>query len=107
MKEIYRVASILGIAMLIVAVAFYCVSACKYNESWGKAIDDSLGLAESPGEVVGIGLADLRGVPFFLKGWVRGKFPEEQCNIIVFDSLGELRYQTAVTVVEFGELGAI
>jgi hypothetical protein len=83
-----------------------------YNRLWGPAIDDSLMARGIDGEIHHLGLADLRGVPFFLKGFVRGKFPKEdvspilmdwkgrfpqafdfmpgECNILVFDERGEL-----------------
>lgn len=84
-----------------------------YNRMWGPAIRDSLSARGIVEEIGHLGLADLRGVPFFLKGFVRGKFPKEDvgpilmdwkgqfpkaydfmpgdCNILVFDADGELR----------------
>ncbi|MCK4826054.1 hypothetical protein KA005_60460 [bacterium] len=89
----------------------------QYNPIWGKAIYDTLQkeLPELP--VKQVGLADVSGVPFFLKGFVRGKFPEEpekwvlmdwdgtfaesynfveeECNILIFDLRRILVHQTS------------
>ena len=82
---------------------------------WGKALGKSL-KPEIDGERVSlIGLSDLRGVPFFLKKYVRGKFSQSKedwalldwqglfagsygfvpgaVNILVFGSSGKLLHQ--------------
>jgi len=59
-----------------------------YNLPWAIAIRDSL---EASG-VVGVeilGVADLRGVPWFLKGWIRGKFPKPRDQWALMDWNGE------------------
>ncbi|MBN2366136.1 MAG: hypothetical protein EH225_09145 [Calditrichaeota bacterium] len=91
----------------------------EYNETWSLAIYDSLkeiGLEDS---VKFLPVADLRGVPFFLKGFVRSKFPSDYSkwilmdwsgkfarsydfspdasNIILFDRKGNLIYHMTVT----------
>lgn len=89
----------------------------EYNEIWGNALKDSL-LGDPGGESVRfVGISDLRGVPSFMKGFVRGKFPKEKdnrvlmdwkgvfaeqyewqegaCNILVFSAEGVLVHQTA------------
>ncbi len=83
-----------------------------YNREWGPAIRDGMKARGIDEQIEELGLADLRGVPFFLKGFVRGKFPKEDvgpilmdwkgrfpkaydfmpgdCNILVFGARGEL-----------------
>lgn len=60
----------------------------QYNERWGEAIHKAL--ADSPGfaYVQFVGVADLRGVPFFLKGFVKGKFPEDRSKWLLMDWKG-------------------
>lgn len=60
----------------------------QYNERWGEAIHKAL--ADSPGfsHVQFVGVADLRGVPFFLKGFVKGKFPEDRSKWLLMDWKG-------------------
>jgi hypothetical protein len=98
----------------------------KYNSVWGKAIHDSLNQKNFTSQVDFLPIADLRGVPFFLKGFVKGKFPknsarwilldwkgqfaetyhfkQERSNILIFDQDGKLVYQTAVSELDRAEL---
>ena len=100
----------------------------KFNPAWGTAIADSLGETLA-GTIKFIGLADLRGVPFFLKGFVRGKFPKEKtnwllmdwkgkfsktyhfekkhCNILIFNRARKLVYQTAGRKLDTNQLNLI
>ncbi|NKB67676.1 MAG: hypothetical protein GKR89_11485 [Candidatus Latescibacteria bacterium] len=94
----------------------------QYNEPWGRALRDSLSTRAQGAKVHLVGLSDLRGVPFFLKGLIKSKFPQERdhwvlmdwgglfpktyrfvekhCNILVFAPSGRLVWQTAVTQVQ-------
>jgi hypothetical protein len=94
----------------------------KYNDAWGKSIHDSLAGKGAQNRVEFLPVADLRGVPFFLKGFVKGKFPKEparwilmdwkgqfaqaynfvpaECNIIVFDGNGQIVHQTSVQEID-------
>jgi hypothetical protein len=94
----------------------------KYNDVWGKAIHDSLAGKGAQNRVEFLPVADLRGVPFFLKGFVKSKFPKEparwilmdwkgqyaqayqfvpsESNIIVFDSNGKIVHQTSVQEID-------
>jgi hypothetical protein len=87
-----------------------------YNPMWGEALNQSVQDLELAEAVHFVGVADLRGVPFFLKGFVRGKFPQKKerwvlmdwqgvfskkysfqagvSNILVFSSTGDLVYRT-------------
>lgn len=59
-----------------------------FNRLWSAQIKDSLAARGLAGRVTQIGLADMRGVPFFLKGFVRGKFPKEEAGPILMDWKG-------------------
>ncbi|MEL6822692.1 MAG: hypothetical protein AAFP70_13095 [Calditrichota bacterium] len=98
-----------------------------YNERWSLAILDSLG--EDSDEVRFLPVADMRKVPFFVRGLVKKFFPkdpevwilldwkgqfaktyeqvEKSCNIILFDRNSEVVYQTAVTEIDETELSTI
>jgi len=60
----------------------------KYNSRWGSAISDSLKACGLADQFKMMPLADLRGVPFFLKGFVRGKFPKEKDHWVLLDWKG-------------------
>ena len=101
----------------------------KYNDAWGKAIHDSLAGKGAQNQVEFLPVADLRGVPFFMKGFVKGKFPKEparwilmdwkgqfvqaynfvpaECNIIVFDGNGQIVHQTSVRELNLPQLRKI
>ena len=59
-----------------------------YNELWGKALHDSLRNVPGYNRIQFVGLSDLRGVPFFLKGFVRGKFPKDRESWVLMDWKG-------------------
>jgi len=101
----------------------------NYNSNWGRAIHDSLAEKNFTSQVVFLPVANLRGVPFFLKGFVKGKFPQNPArwilldwkgqfaesygfkpglsNILIFDQDGKLVYQTAVGEIDSAELKKI
>jgi predicted transcriptional regulator len=88
----------------------------QYNAVWGKTIHDSLNADDGYEDIVFLPLADLRGVPFFMKSFVKSRFPKEagkrvlldwkghipkaydfapdSSNVIVFDRAGKLIYRT-------------
>jgi len=98
-----------------------------YNERWSLAILDSLG--EDKDKVRFLPVADMRKVPFFVRGLVKKFFPkdpavwilldwkgefaktyeqvEKNCNIILFDRNSDVVYQTAVTEMDKEELAVI
>lgn len=100
-----------------------------YNHIWAKAIEDSTSVIFPESEIKQIGIANLRGLPFFLKGFIRGKFPKDknvrilmdwggsfskaynfeanQCNILIFDGKKNLVYQSLVTDLEDAKLNEI
>ena len=84
-------------------------------ENWGKALSQALKPERDAGRLNLIGLSTLKGVPFFLKDYVRGKFSQNagewalmdwkglfaesygfvagHANVLVFDKEGVLVYQ--------------
>ncbi len=99
----------------------------SYNGPWIKALRDRLDPRGEPVHVVGY--ADLRGVPFFVKGLVRKRFPKDQnypvlldwkgllakayghepkvSNIAIFGTDRRRRFQTTVTELDPERLDAI
>ncbi len=106
------------------ALVFFCSDrgGSKYNEVWAKTLWDSLHVSGGAKSVRFIGLSDVSGVPFFLKGFVRSKFPEDTnkwvlmdwdgvfadayhfredaCNILIFDSGRRLIHKSWVQSME-------
>jgi hypothetical protein len=84
-------------------------------ENWGKALSQSLKPERDSGRLSLVGLSNLKGVPFFLNDYVRGKFSQDaaewalmdwkglfadsyefiagNANIVVFDKDGVLAHQ--------------
>lgn len=62
----------------------------SFNGLWGKAIQESL--RDHPGydQISQLPYSDLRGVPFFLKGMIRSKFPEDPHQWVLMDWKGVL-----------------
>ena len=101
----------------------------NYNSLWGQAIHDEL--VDEPGyeAIQFLPVADVRGVPFFLKGHVRKKFPRDPAkwalvdwkgrfakayawkpacsNIVVFDRTGGRVHQAHGTEVDASTLRQI
>ncbi len=101
----------------------------QYNRLWAKAIWEPL--REKPGydQLISLPVAHLKGVPFFLKGFIRGKFPKdpenwvlmdwkgsfgkaygftpEACNIMIFDPSGEMIYRAWGKEIDERKLGQI
>jgi hypothetical protein len=59
-----------------------------WAKEWGKALAVSLQPEKDRQKISLIGLSDLRGVPFFLKRYVRGKFPQEKEEWALLDWQG-------------------
>ena len=60
----------------------------KFNEVWGNAIHEALKDHPAYKQISHLAYADLRGVPFFLKGLIRGKFPENPDMWVLMDWKG-------------------
>lgn len=48
-----------------------------FNGRWNRAIIEDLDRDVGIDSIAFVGVADLRGVPFFLKGMIKGKFPQK------------------------------
>jgi predicted transcriptional regulator len=90
----------------------------QYQGQWAAALRDSLRSRGRLESTTLIEIADLRGVPFFVKGSVKKKFPRDEaswvlmdwkgrfataygfekdkCNIVLFDHSGMLVHEKAV-----------
>jgi len=60
----------------------------QFNGTWGKAIHVSLSDHPRYDQISHLAYADLRGVPFFVKGVVRGKFPQNPDQWVLMDWKG-------------------
>jgi len=101
----------------------------KYNPIWSEAITSAIHRHGSADQVSMLGIANLRGVPFFLKGMIKGKLPKDPenkllldwsghfakaykfednvSNIVMFDKDGNLALKTYGTELEHHKLNAI
>ena len=101
----------------------------EFSGQWGRAIHESLAGEVAFDEVEFLRYADMRGVPFFLKGMAKGKFPREEeswvlldwkgqiakayefqsdeTNIVVFSRDGQLRHQAHGRVPDEERVSAI
>jgi len=90
----------------------------KFSDSWQLAIYDAFLKKQLVEQVQFISVADLRSAPWFLYGFIKGKFPKEKdhwslmdwkgifataygfesksCNILIFDCQQRLVYKTNV-----------
>ncbi len=60
----------------------------SFNGSWSQAIRASLKNHPEYDQISELPYSDLRGVPFFIKGFIRGKFPENPDNWVLMDWKG-------------------
>ena len=94
----------------------------KYNKEWARAVANLVSENGHSNTVRLLGVGDVQGVPFFLKRYVRGKFPknrnepvlmdwgglfaktygfvEKETNILIFDPDNTIRLQTSVTTMD-------
>jgi len=94
----------------------------KYNGKWGTAIDHALKNDDIKYQISWLPVADVSSAPFFMKGYVRSQFPEDQkewalcdwegefdeaygfegnmSNILVFDNSGKLLHRCVGTEVD-------
>ena len=108
---------------------FVLVGSDKRGSRYQGAWVDRLRAAFADDEIPVVEVADLRGVPFFIRGSVKKKFPQEKrswvlldwkgelakayrfkpdkCSILVFDEGGRLVYQNAAEGLQTGMLDEI
>jgi hypothetical protein len=61
----------------------------QFNEAWSRAILDSLTSFQLEDSITFMAVADLKGVPRLLRGFVRRKFPKNGYHPILLDWEGE------------------
>jgi len=84
-ENVHRRSDVLGNIVLLIGSDR---GGSQFNEAWGKAIHDSLSDHPRYYQISHLAYADLRGVPFFVKGFVRGKFPQEPDRWVLMDWKG-------------------
>ena len=62
----------------------------EFNGLWGKAIHETVADHPRYDRLSDLPYANLRAVPFFLKGTVRGKFSEDSRHWVLMDWKGEI-----------------
>jgi predicted transcriptional regulator len=84
-KNVHRSSDIAGNIVLLIGSDR---GGSQFNGTWGKAIHDSLSDHPRYDQISHLAYADLRGVPFFVKGVVRGKFPQHPDQWVLMDWKG-------------------
>lgn len=84
----------------------------EHTTPWGDAVRERLGERIASGLVAVVPVADLRGVPGFLKGRIRGRFPEENGRWVLMDWKGRFAEayaleEEAVSLLLFDAGGAL
>ena len=73
----------------------------QYNESWGRAIYDSLIAIQLGDSITFLAVANVGGVPRLFRGYVRGKFPKNGHRPVLLDWAGKFadayQYQSGCT----------
>lgn len=62
----------------------------QFTGAWNQVIFDSLGHHPGYAQIAHLAHANLRGVPFFLKGMIRSKFPQDPDSWVLMDWKGIL-----------------
>ncbi len=83
--DIHRRADVQGTVVLLIGSD---KGGSSFNGLWGKAIHDSLKDHPRYEQISQLAYSDLRGVPFFLKGMIRSKFPENPDSWALMDWKG-------------------
>lgn len=84
-ENIHRRSDVLGSVVLLIGSD---EDGSKFNVAWGESIHGSLGHHPQYDRISHLAHADLRDVPFFLKGFVRGMFPENPDQWVLMDWKG-------------------
>lgn len=71
----------------------------SFNEIWGPALIDSLKSNTKYDEIIFLAIADGRGVPFFLKKMITGKFPKDRIFLMDWKGLFAKTYNFLPGVV--------
>ena len=83
--EVHRRADVQGTVVLLIGSD---KGGSSFNGLWGNAIHEALQEHHRYDRISQLAYSDLRGVPFFLKGMIRSKFPEDPDNWALMDWKG-------------------
>ena len=86
-RTVHRASDFVGSVVLLIGSDRHGV---EFNQGWGEAIRSALADHPRSDRVTHLAYADLEGVPFFLKGTVRGKFPRQPEHWVLMDWEGEV-----------------
>jgi len=100
----------------------------EFSGLWGNALRDSLATEVRSYRLQIVEVAHLKGVPFFIKGKIKGSFPSDRddwlltdwggainaayhcapdsCNLLIFDAKGKLAQHQTVGAITEPELAA-
>lgn len=84
-NNVHRRSDVQGVIVLLIGSDR---DGSQFNEAWGEAIHNSLSDHRQYARVSVLAYADLRGVPLFLRAYVRRKFPQEADNYVLMDWKG-------------------
>jgi hypothetical protein len=86
-REVHRSSDFVGRVAILIGSDRHGV---PYNDAWGEAIGTRIADHPNFHLVTFLAYADLRAVPFFLKGSVRGKFPQQRDAWVLLDWKGTI-----------------
>lgn len=86
-RTVHTSSDVLGTVVLLIGSDKKGV---KFNGLWGQAIHAELSEHPRYDRVTNLAYANLKGVPFFLKGMIRGKFPQDKEAWVLMDWKGKL-----------------
>lgn len=86
-KNVHRRSDIQGKIVLLIGSD---KDGSQFNQAWGRSIHDTLSDHPQYARISFLAHADLRGVPFFLKSYVRGKFPRNPDQYVLMDWKGAI-----------------
>jgi predicted transcriptional regulator len=84
-RNVHRRADVQGKIVLLIGSD---KGGSSFNGSWSQAIRASLKDHPEYDQISELPYSDLRGVPFFMKGFIRSKFPEDPDNWVLMDWKG-------------------
>jgi len=85
-RNVHRRADVQGKIVLLIGSD---KGGSSFNGSWSQAIRASLKDHPEYDQISELPYSDLRGVPFFMKGFIRSKFPEDPDHAIAVHTLAD------------------
>jgi hypothetical protein len=86
-RNVHTSSDILGSVVILIGSD---KKGAEFNGMWGRAINARLIEHPHYDRVTNLGYANLKGVPFFLKSTIRGKFPQDEEAWVLMDWKGAL-----------------